>query len=53
MHEEKTVWHAGKAPQEELEEIDACRLCETMPELKQTCYAAKYCHRQMKMQLDE
>ena len=47
--ERNKVWHAGKAPREELEEIDRCRLCEIMPELAETCYATKYCHRQIKM----
>ena len=47
------VWHAGKVRQEELDEIDACRLCEIIPELEKTCYATEYCHRQMKMQLEE
>ena len=44
------VWHVGKAPQDELEEIDRCKLCEIMPELEQTCYATEYCHRQIKME---
>lgn len=47
------VWKAGKASQEELDEIDSCRLCEIMPELEHTCYATEYCHRQIKMQIDE
>ena len=47
------VWHAGKAPQDELEEIDRCKLCEIMPELEQTCYATEYCHRQIKMEFVE
>lgn len=45
------VWSAGKAPQEELDDIDRCRLCEIMPDLEHTCYATKYCHRQMKMEV--
>lgn len=49
---ENKVWHAGRARQEELDEIDQCRLCEIKPELAETCYATKYCHRQMTMQLD-
>lgn len=47
------VWQAGKARQEELDAIDRCRLCEIIPELEKTCYATKYCHRQMKMQIEE
>lgn len=51
--EEKKVWKLSrKAPQEELDEIDQCRLCEIMPELENTCYATKYCHRQMKIEID-
>ena len=46
------TWRAGKARQEELDEIDRCRLCKIMPELAKTCYATEYCHRQLKMQLD-
>lgn len=49
---ENKVWHAGKARQEELEEIDRCRLCQIMPELEKTCYATAYCHRQLKMELE-
>ena len=49
---ENKTWYAGKARQEELDEIDNCRLCEIVPELEETCYATRYCHRQMKMQLD-
>lgn len=52
MEDKHKVWKAGKAPKEELEEIDSCRLCEIMPELEKTCYATEYCHRQIKMQLD-
>ena len=51
--EEKKVWKLSrKAPQEELDEIDQCRLCEIMPELENTCYATKYCHRQLKIEID-
>ena len=46
------VWHAGKARQEELDEIDQCRLCAIMPELEKTCYATEYCHRQIIMEID-
>lgn len=49
---EHKVFHCGKARQEELDDIDNCRLCEIMPELEKTCYATAYCHRQMQMQLD-
>ena len=52
MADDHKVWKAGKARQEELDEIDQCRLCEIMPELEKTCYATAYCHRQMQMQLD-
>ena len=45
------VWRAGKAPQEELDDIDQCNLCHIMPELEKTCYATKYCHRQMRMDI--
>jgi hypothetical protein len=48
---DKKIYDAGRASQEELDEIDSCRLCEIMPQLEQTCYATKYCHRQMKMQI--
>ena len=51
MEDKNKVYHAGKARQEELDEIDQCRLCEIMPELENTCYATKYCHRQSKMDL--
>ena len=51
MNENK-VWHAGKARQEELDEIDQCQLCRIMPELAKTCYATEYCHRQLKMQIE-
>jgi len=47
------VWHAGKMPQDELDEIDRCNLCQIMPELANTCYATKYCHRQIKMEIEE
>ena len=52
LEERSKVYHAGKASQEELDEIDQCRLCEIMPELEKTCYATAYCHRQMRMELD-
>ena len=52
LEDRSKVYHAGKARQEELDEIDQCRLCEIMPELEKTCYATAYCHRQMKMQFD-
>ena len=48
---DKKIYDAWQASQEELDEIDSCRLCEIMPQLEQTCYATKYCHRQMKMQI--
>ena len=53
MEEKNKIWHAGRASKEELEEIDNCRLCSIMPELEITCYATKYCHRQIKMQLED
>ena len=43
------VWSAGRAPQEELDEIDSCNLCKFIPMLAETCYATRYCHRQMRM----
>lgn len=46
---ENKVWYAGKAPQEELDEIDRCRLCEKFPWYEKTCRAVKYCHRQLTM----
>ena len=49
---DRKVWSDGRAPQEELDEIDRCNLCKFIPGLAETCYATKYCHRQMKMQLD-
>ena len=49
MPDEHKVWRAGIARQEELDEIDQCRLCEIMPEIAKTCYATEYCHRQLKM----
>ena len=52
MKDDKKVWHAGRARQEELDEIDQCRLCKIMPELENTCYATRYCHRQTRMDLD-
>ena len=52
MADNHKEWKAGKAPQEELDEIDRCNLCKFIPGLAETCYATKYCHRQMKMQLD-
>ena len=52
MDDKRKVWHAGKAPQNELDEIDRCRLCEIIPELEKTCYATAYCHRQLKIQFD-
>ena len=48
MYENK-VWKAGRARQEELDEIDQCRLCEIIPELEKTCYATEYCHRQLSL----
>ena len=53
MSDNGKVWHAGRARQEELDEIDRCQLCRTMPELVKTCYAAAYCHRQMRMDLTQ
>ena len=57
MGTDNKVWHAGRLPQEELDEIDRCDLCERlkdiMPKLSETCYATKYCHRQMKMEIDD
>ena len=47
------VWTAGIASQEELDEINRCKLCEIMPELEQKCYATQYCHRQIKMELED
>lgn len=51
------VWHAGRAPQEELDAIDRCNDCERykdlFPNLAETCRAREYCHRQMKMQIEE
>ena len=47
MPEDRKVWYAGRASQEELDEIDRCRLCEIMPHLEKTCYATAYCHRQI------
>lgn len=47
------VWHAGRASQAELDEIDRCRLCEIVPEFEHVCRAVKYCHRQLKMELEE
>lgn len=49
----KKVWHAGKARKEELDEIDRCNLCKTMPQLKDTCYAREYCHRQLQMEIEQ
>ena len=49
--DQRKTWKAGKAPQEELDDIDSCRLCEIMPELEKTCYATRYCHRQLTMDL--
>lgn len=43
------VWHTP-ASKRELEEIDNCRLCQILPELADTCYATRYCHRQLKME---
>ena len=48
---EHKIFRCGKASQEELDDIDNCKLCEIMPELANTCYATKYCHRQMQMDL--
>ena len=50
---EHKVWHTGKVPQEELDEIDSCELCRIIPELEKTCYATKYCHRQLRMDIGE
>lgn len=47
------IYYAGKARQEELDEIDSCDMCRIMPELEKTCYATAYCHRQMKMDLTD
>ena len=47
----KKVWRACKAPQDELDSIDNCSLCRIMPELEKTCYAARYCRRQIKMEI--
>lgn len=52
MDNDHKVWNAGKARQEELDEIDQCKLCKIIPELEKTCYATEYCHRQIKMDLD-
>jgi hypothetical protein len=52
MPYEHKEWKAGKASQEELDAIDKCDLCKYLPRLEKTCYATKYCHRQMAMQLD-
>lgn len=46
------VWHAGRASQRELDEIDRCGLCRILPELEQKCWAAAYCHRQMRMKME-
>lgn len=51
--DDRKIYYAGKARQEELDEIDSCDLCRIMPELEKTCYATAYCHRQMKMDLTE
>ena len=49
----KKVWYAGKASKEELDEIERCNLCRTMPQLKDTCYAREYCHRQLQMEIEQ
>lgn len=46
------VWRAGKATQDELEEVDQCNLCSIIPGLERTCYATNRCHRQTTMVLD-
>ena len=52
MARKNKVWTAGRVPQEELDEIDRCNDCERykdlFPNLSETCYATKYCHRQRK-----
>lgn len=48
---EQKYWTAGRARQEELDEIDRCNLCRFLPRLAETCYATKYCHRQMRMEI--
>lgn len=53
MEDQRKIWKAGKARQEELDDIDSCRLCEIMPELEKTCYATRYCHRQLTMDLEK
>lgn len=53
MDDRHKAWKAGRARQEELDEIDQCKLCEIIPELAQTCYATEYCHRQIQMELDD
>lgn len=53
MPDDHKIYYAGKATQEELDEIDNCDLCRIMPELEKTCYATAYCHRQMKMELKD
>ena len=52
MKDRNKVWYAGRASQEELDEIDRCGLCRILPELEQKCWAAAYCHRQMKMDIE-
>lgn len=44
------VWHAGRASQEELDELDRCDMCRRFPHLAKTCWATKWCHRQMRME---
>ena len=53
MPDDRKIYYAGKASQEELDEIDNCDLCRIMPELEKTCYATAYCYRQMKMDLTD
>ena len=50
MKDERKVWHAGKESRGELDKIDQCKLCKILPELEKTCYATKYCHRQLTME---
>ena len=50
MNSNKKVWSIGRASQEELDEIDNCNLCKLIPRLAETCYATRYCHRQMRME---
>ena len=45
----KIEW-TRRASQKELDDVDNCKLCEIMPELEKTCYATRYCHRQMRIE---